>query len=105
MNRNGEQITETETEASGGSKEGVVRWVLLIGTVLAVIAVSIVWMVGSASQPEDSGEPSVSNQIQQAEDQTEARDATTPIAPDFEQKTDQPTAGDGLASGQENPNQ
>jgi cobalamin biosynthesis Mg chelatase CobN len=36
--RDGSKITRTETEASGGSKEGVVRYVLIVGLVLVVIA-------------------------------------------------------------------
>ena len=45
MHKEGEEIHVDETEASGGSKEGVVRWVLLGGLVLAVILMSIVWIV------------------------------------------------------------
>jgi hypothetical protein len=35
--RNGSKITLTETQASGGSKEGVVRYVLIVGLVLVII--------------------------------------------------------------------
>ncbi|MFB0614169.1 hypothetical protein [Aurantiacibacter poecillastricola] len=39
-----------ETEAAGGSKEGVVRWVLLISTLAAILILSIIWIVGAWSQ-------------------------------------------------------
>ena len=42
--RNGGKITRTETQASGGSKEGVVRYVLIVGLVLVVIALVAVYV-------------------------------------------------------------
>jgi OsmC-like protein len=42
--RNGNKITRTETQASGGSKEGVVRYVLIGGLVLVVIALVVVYV-------------------------------------------------------------
>ena len=41
-----------EQEASGGSKEGVVRWVLLISLLAAVLILSIVWIVGAMGENE-----------------------------------------------------
>lgn len=52
MEQRGEEIHASETEASGGSKEGVVRWVLIIGTLLAVVALTLVWVTGAAVQDE-----------------------------------------------------
>jgi cobalamin biosynthesis Mg chelatase CobN len=43
-NRNGSRITRTETQASGGSKEGVVRYVLIVGLVLVVIAFVVAYL-------------------------------------------------------------
>jgi cobalamin biosynthesis Mg chelatase CobN len=42
--RNGSKITRTETQASGGSKEGVVRYVLIVGLVLVVIAFVVAYI-------------------------------------------------------------
>ncbi len=36
-----------EQDAQGGSKEGVVRWVLLISMLAAVLILSIIWMAGA----------------------------------------------------------
>ena len=44
--RNGE-IHVNETEASGGSKEGVVRWVLIVGLVLVIGLLSVTWITGA----------------------------------------------------------
>ena len=41
MHKQGEEIHVTDTEASGGSKEGVVRWVLAGGLLLAILLLSI----------------------------------------------------------------
>ena len=37
----------SEAQASGGSKEGVVRWVLGISLLLVVIAMSLAWIIPS----------------------------------------------------------
>ena len=42
--RNSSKITRTETQASGGSKEGVVRYVLIVGLVLVVIAFVVAYL-------------------------------------------------------------
>ena len=62
-NRNGE-VHIDETEVSGGSKEGVVRWVLVIGTLLAVVFLSIIWITGAATQGDVEEEATVSGQTQ-----------------------------------------
>jgi len=63
MEQRGEEIHASETEASGGSKEGVVRWVLIIGTLLAVIALTLIWVTGAAVQDDGAdSETSVENQ-------------------------------------------
>lgn len=46
-----------EEEASGGSKEGVVRWVLLFGLLLAVLLMSVVWIVPALTSNEDAIAP------------------------------------------------
>jgi len=42
--RSGSKISRTETQASSGSKEGVVRYVLIVGLVLVVIAFVAVYV-------------------------------------------------------------
>lgn len=47
MHKDGDSVHLSEEEASGGSKDGVVRWVLIIGTLLAIIALSTIWITGA----------------------------------------------------------
>jgi hypothetical protein len=42
--RNANKITRTETQASGGSKEGVVRYVLIVGLTFVIIAFVIAYI-------------------------------------------------------------
>lgn len=39
-----------ETDAKGGSNEGVVRWVLAISLGLAVLAMTVIWVTGALTQ-------------------------------------------------------
>lgn len=51
MIRHGEEVEVTTEEASGGQKRGIVRYVLVISTVLAIVALSIIWMTGAVIAP------------------------------------------------------
>lgn len=53
MIRHGEEVEMNTEEASGGQKRGIVRYVLIISTLLAIVALSIIWMTGSATGPEN----------------------------------------------------
>lgn len=57
MERHGDEVEVTTTEARGGSTPHIVRYVLAISLLLAIVALSLVWISGAASsdQPEDSG--------------------------------------------------
>lgn len=48
MIRHGEEVEMNTEEASGGQKRGIVRYVLIISTLLAIVALSIIWMTGAA---------------------------------------------------------
>ena len=45
LNPAGDGETISVTDASAGQKTGHIRWVLAIGTVLAIAAVMIIWLV------------------------------------------------------------
>ena len=49
MQRQGDEIHVTSTEASAGSKPHIVRYVLFFSLLLTIIALSLVWMIGAAS--------------------------------------------------------
>jgi hypothetical protein len=48
-----------ETDAKGGSNEGVVRWVLAISLALAIGALTIVWVSGALTQNASESEMNV----------------------------------------------
>jgi hypothetical protein len=75
MERRGDEVHVETTEASGGSKEGVVRWVLIIGTLLAIILLSAIWMTGAAFQGDVEEEATVSGQISSTEREGSSTDS------------------------------
>ena len=104
MHRQGDEIHVSDTEASGGSKEGVVRWVLLGGLVLAVILLSVVWIIPAMTQGDVEEEATVSGEIQSMEDDGNSTDSiigaegtTTDLGDDtVSAPEDQTTTEDGL---------
>ena len=50
MERKGDEVHLTETEATGGVKSHGVRVVLIISLVLVVVAMSAVWIIASATR-------------------------------------------------------
>ncbi len=47
MERQGDEIHVSETEASAGSQPHIVRWVLGISLILAVLLLSGIWIFGA----------------------------------------------------------
>ncbi|MGN6496481.1 MAG: hypothetical protein ACTHK5_03960 [Tsuneonella sp.] len=81
MERRGEQIVQNETEATGASKEGVVRWVLTIGLLLAIVLLSIIWISGALTNGDVESEENVSEKIAVQKDDAGVTDSST--APTF----------------------
>lgn len=52
MERQGEETHITTNEARGGEGLNVVRWVLLISLILAIGALTIIWMTGALTTPQ-----------------------------------------------------
>ena len=75
MHNEGQEIHVSDTEASGGSKEGVVRWILLVGLLLAVVFLSLIWIVPALTQGDAEEEASVSNKIQSSEGRGDSTDS------------------------------
>ena len=50
MERQGDEVHVTETEASGGSQPHIVRYVLGISLLLVVALMSLVWIIGSTTR-------------------------------------------------------
>lgn len=62
MQREGEEVHLDTTEARGGDTPHIVRYVLIIGLVLAIGALSLIWMTGAATSPQGERNGVVSNQ-------------------------------------------
>jgi hypothetical protein len=50
MEREGDEVHVTETEASAGSQPHIVRYVLGISLILVVVLMSLVWIIGSVTR-------------------------------------------------------
>ena len=48
-----------EEDVSGGSKEGVVRWILGIGLLIAIVALSLIWIIPALTQGDAEEEATV----------------------------------------------
>jgi hypothetical protein len=50
MERDGDEVHVTETEASAGSQPHIVRYVLGISLLLVVVLMSAIWIIGSTTR-------------------------------------------------------
>lgn len=62
MERRGDEIHVDTQEARAGDTPHVVRYVLLIGLLLAIVALSVIWITGAATSPQGSRVGPVTNQ-------------------------------------------
>jgi hypothetical protein len=60
MERQGDEVHIETTEARGGSTPHIVRYVLVISLLLAIGALTLIWVTGAVTsdQPERNGEVS-----------------------------------------------
>lgn len=50
MERDGDEVHVTETEASAGTQPHIVRYVLGISLILVVVLMSAIWIIGSTTR-------------------------------------------------------
>ncbi len=79
MDQRGDEVHTSSTEATGASREGVVRWVLIIGLLLAVGLLTVIWLTGALSQSDDDKYISVGHEI--GAEQAGAQDQGEPMMP------------------------
>jgi len=72
--RDGEIHMETD-EARGASSPNVVRWVLGIGLLLAIVAMSLAWIIPALSRGGETRHESVSGQINAQRDNGSGTDS------------------------------
>ena len=61
-----------QADAKAGSREGVVRWVLLISLTLAILAMTLIWVTGALTQDNVESQGTATGRV---EAEAEARDA------------------------------
>lgn len=89
MHKEGDEVHITDTEASGGSKEGVVRWILAGGLLLAIILMSIVWIIPAMTQGDVEEEATVSGEIQSMEEEGDGTDSIVGVPSETDLGNDQ----------------
>ncbi|WP_226700069.1 hypothetical protein [Qipengyuania gaetbuli] len=95
MHKEGDEIHIDDVEASGGSKEGVVRYVLAGGLILAIILMSVVWIIPAMTQGDVEEEATVSGEISSMEEEGDSTDSI--LGTDEEQVgDDEVTQEDGI---------
>ena len=75
MEKHDGHVHVDEVEASGGSKEGVVRWVLAGGLLLAILLLSVTWIVPALMQDDVEEEATVSGEISSMKDDGDNTDS------------------------------
>ena len=95
MEKHNGHVHIDEEDASGGSKEGVVRWVLLGGLVLAVLLMSVVWIVPAMTQGDVEEEATVSGEIRSMQDDGDSTDSIVGVPSETDNGYDTVDAGDG----------
>ena len=63
MAQQDDEVHIDSDDARGGSNEGVVRWMLVIGLLLAIGLLTVVWMSGAAEHSDDQEEVAAENRI------------------------------------------
>ena len=66
-----------ETDAKGGSNQGVVRWVLLFSLAGAVIAMTLIWVTGALTQDADESQMNVARKPDPAADAATSEESST----------------------------
>lgn len=69
-----------ETDAKGGSREGVVRWVLLISLTLAIVAMTVIWVTGALTQDNVESQGTATGRIAAEAEQAEDNATLAPAA-------------------------
>ncbi len=67
MERHGEEVEVTTNEARGGETPHIVRYVLIISLVLAIAAMSVIWITGAATTEQGDRNGPVSGQATPSE--------------------------------------
>ena len=62
MERQGEEVHVTTSEARSGTTPHIVRYVLAISLLLVIAALSAIWITGAVNAPQDRPNDGITNQ-------------------------------------------
>lgn len=82
MQDQNDEIHIEDDLAKAGETSGHMRWVLGIGTLLAIILMSIIWITGAATQGDVEEEATVSGELRSTVGEEEDGDNTDSIVGD-----------------------
>ncbi len=87
-----------ETDAKGGSNEGVVRWVLLFSLGGAIIALTLIWVTGALTQDPVEGQQNAQMRAEEQREQAQTgredlAEEGDLIAPNTDERTETPGPG------------
>lgn len=71
MHREGQETHIDTDEARAGETTGAMRWVLLISTLLAIVALTVIWVTGALTQDPVESEGTATGRIEQQLEQGE----------------------------------
>lgn len=82
------------TDARAGSREGVVRWVLLVSLTLAIVALTAIWVTGALTQGPVESEGTSEGRQRAAEEERDQGSSIDGINPEVGDSfsTDEDTA-------------
>ncbi|SMQ69770.1 hypothetical protein SAMN06297468_1956 [Altererythrobacter xiamenensis] len=75
MHKEGDEIHIDDDAASAGETSGRMRWVLGIGTALAIGLLTIIWMTGALTQGDVEEEATVTGEILSTDDEGDNTDS------------------------------
>ena len=75
MPQNNRETRIDQTDAKAGSREGVVRWVLLISLGLAIVAMTVIWVTGALTQDNVESQGTATGRIEAEAEEAAANSA------------------------------
>ncbi|RDC60674.1 hypothetical protein HME9302_01889 [Alteripontixanthobacter maritimus] len=96
MHTEGNEVHVDAEEASGGEKTGVMRWVLGIGTLLAILGLSAIWIFGAATSDTIGGQADMTGKIDAVEEMETGSSNTDGIIMEDEMSDDDTVMDDGV---------
>jgi len=94
MPQNDRNTRIDETDAKGGSNEGVVRWVLMISLTLAIVALTVIWVTGALTQDNVESQGTTTGRADAAAEEREGlAEQADLVAPYTDESTETPGPG------------